>query len=130
MYFELIMGGPFIWLFGIFLALLLPYIKFIHHCTKELKEIREIEIDNLNLDDNIKSTIYQIFNIHRKYNRRDSYITYSFWSFIGIIASSAFGVLCQYFDLDQLYAIVTILLFGGIFSTNFITIAWYHVKNG
>ena len=129
MYFELIMGGPFIWLLGIFLAGLLPYIKFIHHCTRELKEFREIEIDNLNLDDNIKSTIYQLFNVHRKYNRRDSYITYSFWSFIGIIASSAFGILCQYFDLDQLYAIVPILVFGGIFSINFITIAWYHVKN-
>ena len=129
MYFELIMAGPFIWLLGIFLVGLLPYIKFIHHCTRELKKIREIEIDNLNLDDDIKSTIYQIFNVHRKYNRRDSYITYSFWSFIGIIASSAFGTLCQYYDLDQLYAIVPILLFGGIFSINFITIAWYHVKN-
>ena len=129
MSFELIMDGPFIWLLGIFLVVLLPFIKFIRHCTGELKRVREFEIDNLNVDDNIKSTIYQIFNIHRKYNRRDSYITYSFCSFIGIIASSAFGLLCQYFDLDQLYAIVPILLFGGIFSINFITIAWYHVKN-
>ena len=129
MSFELIMDGPFIWLLGIFLVGLLPFIKFIHHRTGELTRVREFEIDNLNVDDNIKSTIYQIFNIYRKYNRRESCISYSFWSFIGIIASSAFGILCQYLDLDQLYAIMPILLFGGIFSINFITIAWYHVKN-
>jgi len=129
MSFELIMDGPFIWLLGLFLAGLLPYIKFIHHRTRELERVRESEIDNLNVDNNIKSTIYQMLNIHRKYNRRESYITYSFWSFIGIIASSSFGIFCQYFDFDQLYAIVPILLFGGIFSINSITIAWYYGKN-
>jgi len=129
MSYELIMDGPFIWLLGIFLVGLIPYIKFIRRCTGELSEVRKIEIDYVNVDDNIKSTIYQILNIHRKYNRRDSYITYSFWSFIGIIASSAFGTFCQYLDLDQLYATVPIALFGGVFSINFITIAWYYVKN-
>ena len=129
MSYELIMDGPFIWLLGIFFGGLIPYIIFIRRCTGELSEFRGSEIDNLNADDNIKSTIDKILNIHRKYNRRESYISYSFWSFIGIIASSAFGIFCQYFDLDQLYAIAPILLFGGIFSINFITIALYYVKN-
>ena len=129
MSFESIMDGPFIWLIGIFLTGLIPYIIFIHHCTRELMTVRKIEIDNLNMDDNIKSTIYEIFNIYRKYNRRESYITYSYWSFVGIIASSAFGIFSQYLDFDQLYAIAPTLLFGGIFSINFIPLAWYYVKN-
>ena len=128
MSFESIMGGPFIWLFGISLPLLFPHIILVRRCTEELRTFRDREINNLNMDDNIKSTIYQILNIHRKYNRRDSYITYSYWSFVGIIASSAFGIFCQYSDLDQLYAIATILLFCAIFSISSITIAWYYVK--
>ena len=129
MSFESIMDGPFIWLLGIFLAGLIPYIMLIRRCTGELSEFRESEIDKVKVEDNIKSTIYQILNIHRNYNRRESYITYSYWAFIGIIASSSFGTLCQYYDLDIIYAIAPILLFGGIFSINFITIAWYYIKN-
>ncbi len=126
---ESIMNGPFIWLLGLFLVALIPFIKFIRNCTKELVNLRKNELDGLNDNNEIKSIFSEMFKIYRKYNRYDSYITYSFWSFVGIIASSAFGIFCQNFDWNQLYAIAPILLFGVIFSGNFIILAWWYVKN-
>ena len=125
---ELIMDGPFVWLFALFFAPLIPIIKFNRDCTRELVKFRNDELDDINQDNDVKSIFSQMFIIHRKYNKYDSYITYSFWSLIGIIASSAFGILCQYYDLNQLYAIAPLLLFGTIFSGNFITLAWWYVK--
>lgn len=126
---ELIMDGPFVWLFALFFIALIPIIKFNRDCTRELVKFRNNELDNINQDNDVKSVFSQMFIIHRKYGKHDSYITYSFWSLIGIIASSAFGILCQYYDLNRLYAIAPLLLFGTIFSGNFITLAWWYVKN-
>jgi len=126
---ESMMNGPFIWLLGLFLVTLIPFLKFIRNCTKELLKFRQNELNDLNETDEIKSIFSKMFKIYRKYNRYDSYITYSFWSFIGIIASSAFGIFCQNVDWNQLYAIGPVLLFGVIFSGNFIILTWWYVKN-
>lgn len=122
------MTGPFIWLLGIFVGLLLPFIKFIRNCTSELMKYRTKELDNLNGNEDVKLIFSQMFNIFKKYDRFDSYITYSFWSFIGIIVSSVFGILFQYLEWNQ-YAIILLLLSGVVFSGNFIILAWWYSKH-
>ena len=126
---ELIMDGPFVWLFALFFASLIPIIKFNRDCTRGLVKSRNDELDDINQDTDVKSVFSQMYTIHRKYNKYDSYITYSFWSLIGMITSSALGILCQYYNLNQQYAIAPLLLFGTIFSGNSIILAWWYVKN-
>lgn len=122
-------NSPYAWIFGISIASSIPFITLIRKCTVDLVESRNKKLNNINDGSDTKLIFIEMFEIYRKFKRHDSLITYSFWSFIGIVVSSISGIICQYFELNSFYATPSLILSGIIFFINFIPLLWWYVKH-
>jgi len=117
------------WIFGISIVSSIPFITLIRKCNVGLAECRTNELNNVGSKSDTKSMVVEIFEIYHRFKRYESHITYSFWSFIGIAISSISGIICQYFGMDNLYALLPLTLLGIIFSINFISLLWWYIKH-
>ena len=117
------------WILGLSIVSLIPFIALIRKCTVGLAEGRKKKLNNVESESDTKSMVMEIFEIYHRFKRYESHITYSFWSFIGIVVSSISGMVCQYFGMDNLYALLPLTLSGIIFSINFISLLWWYVKH-
>lgn len=90
-------------------------------------ELNRVRIEFFGSENSFKECINTIFKINRKYDQRYANITYAYWSYIGMILSSGYGFLCEYFKLDGSYsqpAMPVFVLAGIVFSVNMVTVAW------
>ena len=121
--------SSYVWIFGISIVSSIPFITLIRKCTVGLVEGRTKELNNVENKSDTKSMVVEIFEIYHRFKRYESHITYSFWSFIGIVVSSVSGMIFQYFGMDTLYVLLPLILSGIIFSINFISLLWWYVKH-
>lgn len=125
----IVADSSYAWIFGISIVSSIPFITLIRKCNVGLAEGRTKELNNVESKSDTKSMVVEIFEIYHRFKRYESHITYSFWSFIGIVVSSISGMIFQYFGTDNLYALLPLTLSGIIFSINFISLLWWYVKH-
>ena len=121
--------------FKIFISLLggaIVLILFCIKCTEKTAKCKRYELANITINDfargdDLKRCVLEINNKIRKYDRRNANITYTYWSYVGMIFSSGYALVCQYLSLNGSYiqmAVPALVLSGIFFGINFATVAW------
>lgn len=120
------------WSTSTLLLLFIPFINYTRSCSQDLGKSYKSCLEGITVDlRNPITTFVEVIKLHRGHERENQQISYSFWSYIGLILSSGSLFTIQYEGVDGPYfwiVLVAIVLLAIFFAVNFVVVISRHLK--
>jgi len=120
------------WVTSTLVLLFIPFITYTRSCGKDLKDNYKTELRNTKFDlTNPINSFIEVMKLYREHERENQQISYSFWSYIGLMLSSGAFFSIQYSGLNGPYFWIVfgaVVLLASFFAVNFIVVISKHLK--
>ncbi len=121
------------WATSTLVVLFLPFITYTHSCSKDLKDCYIKDLGEIQLGPgNPIDAFVEVLKLHRVHERENQLISYSFWSYVGMMFSAAGLFAVQYNNVGGPYFWVmlgALLLLAAFFAMNFCVVVSKHMSS-
>lgn len=120
------------WAISTLVLLFLPFINYTHGCSKDLRDCYARNLGEIQFNPRgpVEAFI-EVLKLHRGHERENQLVSYSFWSYVGMMFSAAGLFALQYNNTTGPYFWIifgALALLAMLFAMNFCVVVSKHMR--